>query len=135
MLATTVGFALGLATADAQSGGPGQTVLVAKQVGTAWKVEGGSGEVTGSTVTLKSGERMILVDKRGIRQFRGPAAVELTARDGREGLFEISYRALRSQASERQNTQVRGSASEQKAEVGKETGPTVLEPRDKPLVS
>lgn len=129
-LTAIMGFALSLASAEAQTGGFGQTVLVAKQVGTAWKVEGGSGQVIGSVVMLKSGERIILLDKKGIRQFRGPASIELKARDVREGVFEISYRALRSQSPERQNSQVRGGAPEQKADAGEDTGPILLQPRD-----
>jgi hypothetical protein len=129
LLTAIIGVALGFAPAHAQSD-YGQTVLVAKQVGTAWKIEGGSRQLTGSAVTLRPGERMILFDKKGVRQFRGPAIVELTAPNARESLFEISYRALRSPARERQNSQVRGAATGSTPDEGEEAGPTLLQPRD-----
>jgi hypothetical protein len=134
LITTTLGLVLGFAPVLAQSNGTGQTVLVARQVGTSWKVDSDSGPTVGSLVILKSGERIILIDKRGIRHFRGPAVVELTAQNPREGLFNISYRALRSVSPERQNSQVRGSVSEREADFEEETSSTRLEPREKPLI-
>ena len=106
-----------------------QPLLVARQSGSAWIVEGPQKQAIGPVVRLDRNQRIIVIDSRGVRQFQGPGEVHLSARPKQQSLFDIAFRTIAPADTARQSEVVRGGAETPAPPA--DAAPTPIVPRDR----